>query len=152
MPGTKRQRFDWTHKVDPETGAALRFCSRCKDYLPLVSFYACHIKLGALLCKEHAHEIHRPLQRRYRKKKRGEPGSVARLLSNVNRWIYLHRLSCDKWTASDVEAALERHGVDLKTESRTVQLRPCDPDLPFTVDNSRVSYRNSGSGNRSNPI
>jgi len=142
----KRKRFDWANQTDPETGEPTRFCTRCKAFLTLDQFHPCHLKRRTMLCQKHVNESARLEQRRFRKRTLGEPKSVLRLLANTNQFIHRHNLTCAKWTISNVEAALRFHGVDLKTETRHVQLKPCDSSKPFTVENSKVAYRKSGSG------
>ena len=133
--------FDWTHKVDPETGETLRFCTRCQNYLSVDSFYASTLKSGVMRCKTHSDAVNRAYKRRWVHKNRGAPRSVERLRANLNKWLYRQRRTLPKWTDADVERALRLHGVDLAAETRSVSLRPRDPQSTFSVENSVVHYR-----------
>ena len=141
MPSTKRKLFDWANKVDPETGEATRFCTRCQEYLVLDSFHPSTLKCGGMRCKTHSNELKRAQKRRWSTKERGASRSVERVRSNLNQWISRHHINSPKWTDADVERALRRHGVDLAAETRCVRLRPQDPTLPFSVENSTVHFR-----------
>lgn len=140
------KRYDWANKVDPDTGARTRFCTRCEAFLPLAKFYACHVKLGHLACKTHANARNKPHHKKFDQKRRGEPRSVERLRYNTNQWLRrLHR-STETWTDADVQRALQQHSVDLATETRSVLLRPRDPTRALTVDNAVVRFRKFRSG------
>ena len=138
----KRKRFDWTTKTDPSTGAVSRFCSRCQEFLPLDRFYNCHVKNGALICKIHWGERAVPTTIKWHRRNRGEIGSVARVRSNLNKWIVKQKRGWKKWTDDDVKRALVSHAVDLASESRIVRLRPSDSSTTFDVDNSVVKFQN----------
>ena len=144
----KRHRFDWTTKTDPSTGAVSRFCSKCQDFLPLDRFYASTIKDGSLSCKTHCSQRTAPFKKRWHKKKRGAPGSVQRLRSNLNTWIVRQKIG-KKWSDADVQRALTKHSVDLALESRKVRLRPLDHSKAFNPENSIVKFQNGSTSNSS---
>ena len=146
MPGTKRQRYDWANKVDPETGAKSRFCTQCETFLAIDLFLPSHVKNGQLMCKTHFYEHRKESHRRATNKRRGGPHSVERLRTNTNLWLRRQSPNTPKWTDGDVKKALQHHNVALSAEPRCVQLRPRDPALPFSVENSVVKYRLSRSG------
>jgi len=148
----KRQRYDWANQPDPETGEPTRFCTRCKAFLTLDRFYKSTLNTRLLRCRTHTLLLSKEAKNRYSAKKRGLPTSVSRIRTNLNMWIYVQKKGWAKWTDADVEQALKFHNVDLSSESRRVRFRPRDKSLPFTVDNSVVSFFNStksksGSGN-----
>ena len=145
----KRKRFDWTTKTDPDTGATLRFCSKCQDFLPMDRFYPCHLKTGDLMCKTHANKRGRDGSKRWKQKNRGEIGSVSRIRTNLNTWIVRQKRGWMKWTDDDVKRALHKHSVTLASESRIVRLRPCDHSKTFDVDNSVVKFQHGSSLNPS---
>ena len=150
MP-TRRRRFDFANKVDPETGVRTRFCSRCEDFLTLDQFSPCHIKAGALKCKEHAKALGRAPKRRWLAKQRGEGGALGRIRANLNHWIRRDNKGRRRWTNDDVALALQKHAINLGTESRIVRFRPRDPQLAFDAENSVVKFQ-TGSCARRQPL
>ena len=138
----KRQRKpDWTNKVDAETGEETRFCTGCDAFLPLGVFYPSSIRSNRYACKQHEHKRAKPAIIKWRAKRRGDAGSVARVRANLNQWMYRVGRE-EKWTDDGVENALEHHGVILSEETRTVRIRPRDPHQPFTAENSVVKFQN----------
>ena len=138
----KRQRFDWTTKTDPDSGDVTRFCSKCQDFLPLDRFYHCHVKNHTLCCKTHWQARALPNAIECNRRKRGKPGSVARVRSNLNKWILAQKRGWPKWSDDDVKRALVKHSVDLASETRIVRLRPSDRSQPFNVANSVAKFQN----------
>ena len=138
----KRRRQNWSTKIDPLTGETLRFCSHCKDYLPLDKFHAFVFKYGTLICKTHMRRDNHAAALRWTRKHRGKRGSVARVRCNINRWMADKHVRGARWSEADVLEALRRHGVDLAAETRLVRMRPRDPNEPFDVDNSVVKFQN----------
>ena len=137
----KRKRYDWANKIDPETGVHTRFCTRCEAFLTMDHFYPSHVKNGSLACKVCTGSESKAAIKRWMLNNRGEPGSVQRIRSNLNTWIRREKKGRRRWTDADVVQALQRHKVDLATETRIVRLRPRDPQLPFNADNSVVKFQ-----------
>ena len=134
-------------KVDPETGEATRFCKTCQAFLPLGEFYPSSIRTKNYVCKTHTNERTKHSILRWRVKRRGAPGSIARIRTNLNLWLYRQKRS-DRWSDDDVEKALHHHGVALQEETRIVRIRPRDPTMPLTTENSVIKFQNGSSAKK----
>ena len=144
------KRYDWANKVDPDTGARTRFCTRCEAFLPLAKFYACHVKRSQLICREHSKALAIAPTERWRAKQQ-QQGALGRIRENLNRWIRRVDKAQARWTNEDVALALQKHSVNLGTETRIVRLRPRDPALPFDAENSVVQFQRGSGGRKRQP-
>ena len=143
----KRKRFDWTTKTDPDTGAVSRFCARCQDFLLLDRFYNCHLKNGNLLCKTHANDLARGAHTKWRRRSRGEPGSLKRIRTTLNAWVMKQKKGWTLWTEDEVARVLAKHSVALPAKDRIPRLRPLEKSLPFNEENVVVKFQLGSSAN-----